>query len=105
MKFMNIYFVRHAEPNYNNHEDAERELSEKGMEDRKRVTAFLCDKEIDLVVSSPFRRAVDTIRDLAEKKGLEIELIEDFRERRVDSGWIEDFQSFAKMQSEVMEPR
>ena len=28
-----VYFVRHAEPNYNNHDDRLRELSEKGMED------------------------------------------------------------------------
>ena len=27
----NIYFVRHAEPNYNNHDDLTRELSPKGF--------------------------------------------------------------------------
>lgn len=31
---------------------------------------------------------------------MEINLIHDFRERKVDSGWIEDFTSFAKMQWE-----
>ena len=36
-----VYFVRHAESNYNNHNDALRELSSKGMEDRKLVTKFL----------------------------------------------------------------
>ena len=38
-----VYFVRHAEPNYDNHDDALRELSPKGMEDRKLVTDFLAD--------------------------------------------------------------
>ena len=27
----NIYFVRHAQPNYENHDDLTRELTEKGM--------------------------------------------------------------------------
>ena len=93
-----VYFVRHAEPNYDNHDDMLRELSPKGMEDRKLVTAFLSDKNIDIVLSSPFKRAVDTVADFAEKEGLPIETIEDFRERRVDSCWIEDFNAFAKKQ-------
>ena len=28
-----IYFVRHAEPNYRNHDDLTRELSTKGLQD------------------------------------------------------------------------
>jgi len=93
-----VYFVRHAQPNYRNHDDRSRELTEKGMEDRKRVTAFLMDKHVDAVLSSPFKRAVDTVKDLADRQGLEIQLVEDFRERRVDSGWIEDFDAFARRQ-------
>lgn len=93
-----VYFVRHAEPNYNNHNDALRELSEKGMEDRKLVTKFLADKNIDVVLSSPYKRAVDTVKDFADSYGIEIEIVQDFRERKVDSGWIEDFNSFTRMQ-------
>lgn len=95
-----VYFIRHAEPNYNNHNDALRELSPKGTKDRKLVTEFLKDKQIDVVLSSPYKRAVDTVRDFADSEGMEINLIHDFRERKVDSGWIEDFTSFAKMQWE-----
>lgn len=58
-----VYFVRHAEPNYNNYKDAFRELSAKGLEDRKLLTKFLADKGIDIVLSSPFKRAIDTIKD------------------------------------------
>ena len=93
-----VFFVRHAEPNYSNHNDALRELSSKGMEDRKLVTKFLADKHIDVVLSSPFKRAVDTVKDFADSYGFEIEMIHDFRERKVESGWIEDFATFAKMQ-------
>ena len=96
----NVYFIRHAEPNYDNHDDMTRELSEKGLKDRVLVTEFLKDKQIDAVLSSPFKRAVDTVRDFAEKSGLEIEVVEDFRERRIDNCWIEDFKGFCKKQWE-----
>lgn len=93
-----VYFVRHAEPNHHNHNDALRELSPKGMEDRKMVTAFLADRRIDVVLSSPYKRATDTVRDFADRYGFEITVIHDFRERKVDDIWIEDFTSFTKMQ-------
>lgn len=46
-----IYFVRHAEPNYDNHDDLSRELSNKGLQDRKLVKKFLLDKRIDAALS------------------------------------------------------
>ena len=93
-----VYFVRHAEPNYENHDDRLRELTQKGLEDSKRVTRFLSDKRVDKVYSSPYKRAVDTIRDFAKAAGLEIHLEEDFRERKIDSCWIEDFEAFCRAQ-------
>ena len=93
-----VYFVRHAQPNYANHDDWARELTKKGVEDSKRVTRFLWDKGVDAVFSSPYKRAVDTVRDFAEKKGLEIRLETDFRERKIDSVWIEDYASFCESQ-------
>ena len=75
-----------------------RELSAKGMEDRKLVTDFLDDKEIDIVLSSPHKRAIDTISEFAECKDLDICIINDFRERKIDSVWIEDFTAFCKAQ-------
>ncbi|MBQ9120461.1 MAG: histidine phosphatase family protein [Lachnospiraceae bacterium] len=93
-----IYFVRHAEPNYNNHNDLLRELTEKGLQDRKLVTAFLADKQIDKVLSSPYHRSVDTVKDFADRHGFEIEIVEDFRERKIDNCWIEDFEDFCRKQ-------
>ena len=93
-----VYYVRHAEPNYNNHNDVLRELSPKGLADRKLVTEFLMDKQIDVIVSSPYKRAIDTVKDFSERSGLEVEIIEDFRERKIDSVWIDDFTTFAKKQ-------
>lgn len=47
-----IYFVRHAESNLSNHDDKTRELSPKGLKDRKLVSEYLRDKEIEVVISS-----------------------------------------------------
>lgn len=95
-----VYFVRHAEPNYENHNDVLRELSSKGLEDRKLVTRFLEDKHIDVVLSSPYKRAIDTVSDFADDQQLQIDTMHDFRERKVGNEWIEDFTSFAKKQWE-----
>ena len=96
----NIYFVRHAEPNYNNHDDMTRELSPKGMTDRELVTAFLADKQVDIVLSSPYKRAIDTVAHFASLRDLPISTIYDFRERKVDSSWINDFDAFTRRQWE-----
>ena len=98
MAITNVYFVRHAEPNYENHNDQLRELTPKGMADRTLVTQFLADKHITVALSSPYKRSVDTIKDFTDKNSLTIELIDDFRERKIDSVWIEDFNAFAKHQ-------
>ena len=94
----NIYFVRHAEPNYNNHDDLTRELSAKGMKDRALVTDFLADRQVDVVLSSPYKRAVDTVAHFASLQDLPITTIHDFRERKVDSSWIDDFDAFTRNQ-------
>lgn len=93
-----VYYVRHAEPDFDDQDDYTRALSAKGMVDRKLVTQYLADKKIDVVVSSPFKRAIDTIKDFADLAGLDISFVNDFRERKVDSGWIEDFDTFTQRQ-------
>ncbi len=95
-----IYFVRHAQSNYENHDDQTRELTEKGLEDRKLVSKYLKDKNIDIILSSPYKRAVDTVRHFADNNNYTIEIIDDFRERKIDSAWIEDFNGFNKHQWE-----
>ena len=90
-----IYFVRHAKPDYQNHNDRLRELTEKGLEDSRSVTAFLSDKKIDLILSSPYRRAIDTIKDFADKNEMPIFIVDDFREIRNFMPWILQFDFFA----------
>ena len=95
-RLTHVYFVRHAQPNNRNHDEAARELTEKGMRDRALVTAFLADKQVDAVLSSPYKRAVDTVAHYAQAHGMEIKTMDGFRERRVDGGWIDDFEAFVR---------
>ena len=48
------------------------------------------------MLSSPYKRAVDTIKLYADKSSLQIEKVFELRERTVDSCWIEDFKGFSK---------
>jgi len=75
-----IYFIRHAESDYSVRESRIRPLTEKGMADCRLVTKFLSDKNIDIVLSSPYKRSVDTLKDFANKYKFDILEIEDFHE-------------------------
>ncbi|MHB8130943.1 MAG: histidine phosphatase family protein [Mobilitalea sp.] len=93
-----IYFIRHAEPDFNNHDDLARSLTEKGKKDVELVNKYLEDKRIDIVLSSPFLRAIETVNGFSDKINKKVILVNDFRERKVDRIWIEDFEEFSKKQ-------
>lgn len=96
----NIFFVRHAQPDISVKDDMLRPLTEKGMADTKLVTQALEDRNIEAIYSSPFKRACDTVKDLAYTNGLEIHIVENLRERKVDNVWVEDFRAFSRRQWE-----
>ena len=78
-----------------------RELTEKGLSDRLLVTRFLEGQSIDVLLSSPYKRAVDTIKDYADKHDMVIHCIDAFRERKIDvCWWLGDFSAFSKRQWE-----
>jgi len=91
-----IYFIRHSETDHNVKDDRLRPLTPLGQKNCSLVTEFLADKGVDAVLSSPYKRCVDTLADFAEKFGFEIETYEDLRERAVGT-WVEDFASYAAM--------
>jgi len=93
-----IYFIRHAEPDLNVQDDFSRPLTPKGQADTALVTAFLSDKNIDVALSSPYKRAVDTIAPFASSASLHIHTIDDFRERKVADEWILSFGEYAQKQ-------
>lgn len=93
-----IYFVRHAESIYKNDNDETRELTAKGLEDRQLVSKYLENVTIDIVISSPYKRSIDTVQHFADRNNLSIETMADFRERQEDSKPITDFDRFCEQQ-------
>ncbi|EEM90403.1 histidine phosphatase family protein [Bacillus thuringiensis serovar vazensis] len=85
-----IYFVRHAHSTYTK-EERERPLSEKGHCDAENVTSLLKDKHIDVVISSPYKRAVQTVQGIANTYNVSIQIEEDLQERLLSSELIENF--------------
>ena len=73
-----VYIVRHCEATG---QPPESPLTETGFEQAKILTEFLSDKKIDRIISSPFLRAIQTVKPLSEKKELTIELDERLSER------------------------
>ena len=93
-----IYFVRHAKPDFSVHDDLTRPLAEEGIINSKKLCEFLKGKNINRIYSSPYKRAIDTIKELSQILNMEIEIVNDFRERKISDVWREDFNSFSKNQ-------
>jgi len=78
-----IYFVRHADSPYVEGQERSRGLSERGMKDALSVRNILVDEGIDVCISSPYERAIRTIRPTADSCGMEVIVEEDLRERKI----------------------
>ncbi len=76
-----VYFVRHAEADKTIGNDRTRPLTERGTASTSFVTELLHDKGIDVAISSPYRRSIDTIKPFTDAAGLTIQTDERFRER------------------------
>jgi len=64
-------------------------LSELGKQQADSLPAALAELGVDALASSPYRRAIDTLRPYADHAGLEIALDEDLRERALGN-WMAD---------------
>ncbi|WP_010296242.1 histidine phosphatase family protein [Clostridium senegalense] len=93
-----IYFVRHAKPDFKILDDLTRPLTDEGLKDSESLCELFKNKDINKVYSSPYKRAIDTVLPVAQMLNLEINIVEDFRERRICNKWLDDFDSFAKNQ-------
>lgn len=76
-----IYFVRHAESPYIAGLERTRGLSENGVKAALQVKKILENSEIDYIISSPYERAIQTIKPLADALRKEIILFEGLKER------------------------
>ncbi|MEY8744383.1 histidine phosphatase family protein [Paenibacillus tundrae] len=88
-----VYMVRHAESPYDEGNERTRGLTAKGKADVEKVTKLLSDEGIDIILSSPYRRAVLSVEGLAQHLNLEIETFEDLRERHFSSDDVIDLMS------------
>ena len=78
-----VYMVRHAESPYAPGQERTRGLSEEGRKAAERVADLFADIDVHVIVSSPYARARETVRPLAERKGLDIVLYEELAERLI----------------------
>ncbi|CAM3872629.1 phosphoglycerate mutase [Bacillus luti] len=85
-----IYFVRHAHSTYTQ-DERERPLSEKGQLDAENVTRLLKDEHIDVVISSPYKRAIQTVQGIANTYNVSIQIEENLRERLLSKELVTDF--------------
>ncbi|MGE7947168.1 histidine phosphatase family protein [Lysinibacillus sp. NPDC093688] len=85
-----IYFVRHAH-SYYTADEYNRPLSDKGFEDRDRVTKLFTNKIIHAIYSSPYKRSVQTVAGIAQEHKLEINTIDSLKERNLSNGNLLDF--------------
>lgn len=88
----NLYIVRHAHSTYTS-DELGRPLSERGFTDANTVTELLKKENIELIFSSPYKRAIQTVEGIAKYVNKEIELVEDFKERILSEKPLEDFQA------------
>ncbi|MFG0212674.1 histidine phosphatase family protein [Brevibacillus porteri] len=75
-----IYMVRHGESPKTEGDERTRGLTDKGRSDAGIITQLLKDEGIDAFISSPYKRAMATIEELAQSVGKEIVVFEELRE-------------------------
>jgi Fructose-2,6-bisphosphatase len=92
----NIYFVRHCESDHRVRDEMTRPLSRKGERDCALVSAYLEDKGVSLVTSSPYKRAYETVAPFAKERGLNILCMDGFKEWRIGENRDADFTALLK---------
>jgi 2,3-bisphosphoglycerate-dependent phosphoglycerate mutase len=84
-----IYMIRHAVSPFILGDERGRGLSDKGHLDAYKIKDIMAEEGVTHFVSSPYRRAIDTIKPLAEASNQEIKVYEELRERAIASMEIE----------------
>ncbi|MDQ0253546.1 2,3-bisphosphoglycerate-dependent phosphoglycerate mutase [Evansella vedderi] len=85
-----IYVVRHCEAEG---QPPEASLTEKGFNEAKDLANFFSNVRIDRILSSPFKRAIQSIQPLAEKLEIDVEINNGLAERTLSTinmpDWLE----------------
>jgi 2,3-bisphosphoglycerate-dependent phosphoglycerate mutase len=101
-----IYMVRHAESPFVFGQERSRGLSEKGIEDAKRVAELLDGVDVGYIASSAYTRAIQTVQYVADREKLHIIEYEDLKERPIKgldykAPWDELLQAIEKSFSDI----
>ncbi|MGF9697812.1 histidine phosphatase family protein [Paenibacillus sp. MABNR03] len=99
-----IYMVRHAESPYNEGNERTRGLTPKGKIDIEKVTKLLIGEGIDIIISSPYTRAILSVEGLAVHLKLDIKVYEDLRERHFASYMIENAELMSSIRESFKDP-
>lgn len=82
-----IMMIRHAQSPFVLGEERTRPLSLKGEMDAHKITALMENVKIDVIISSPYKRAIQTIEDIAKHHHLEVQVMEELKERTLNGNY------------------
>jgi 2,3-bisphosphoglycerate-dependent phosphoglycerate mutase len=99
-----IYMVRHGESPNNEGNERTRGLTQKGKIDIEKVTKLLIGEGINMIISSPYTRAILSVEGLAEHLKLDIKVFEDLRERHFASYIIENAELMSSIRESFNDP-
>ncbi|MET1171156.1 histidine phosphatase family protein [Paenibacillus amylolyticus] len=85
-----VYMVRHAESPYMEGTERTRGLTLQGKMNAERITEILTNEGIHSIVSSPYARAILTLEGASAALELDIQIMEDLRERHFSDDMIAD---------------
>lgn len=85
-----IYVVRHCKAEG---QTPESPLTEEGLEQAKKLAVYFADVKVTRIISSPYKRAIQTVRPLSEQLNIEIEMNDRLEERKLSAepllDWLE----------------
>lgn len=99
-----IYLVRHGESPYNEGNERTRGLTPKGKADIEKVTKILIGEGIDMIISSPYTRAILSVEGLAKLLNKEVQIFEDLRERHFAADHIENAELMSGIRESFNDP-
>jgi 2,3-bisphosphoglycerate-dependent phosphoglycerate mutase len=91
---LDVLLVRHAEPvavGTPGIPDDDRPLTDAGRAAAEELAAELDGYAVTAIYSSPYARALETVTVLARRRGMEVHLLTDLRERRLAEGQMDDW--------------
>ena len=87
-----VFLLRHAESAPDRDlDEAEWPLSADGERQAIDLRDYLVSLDIDRIFSSPFARAIATVRPFADRIGRKVEIVSDLRERKLKEGFIDNW--------------